>query len=63
MKRTTKFLAALIILLTLMMSILPLTAIAADEYTIYLAPNSNWKVDNARFAVYVNKLTWLKRGR
>ena len=58
MKRTTKFLAALIIVLTLMMSILPLTAIAADEYTLYLAPNSNWKVDNARFAVYV----WIEGG-
>ena len=54
MKRSTKFLAAVIIILTLMMSILPLTAIAADEGTvIYLVPNENWRKDNARFAMYV----------
>ena len=27
--------------------------ISIDEVTIYLTPNANWKVDNARFAVYV----------
>ena len=54
MKRSTKFLAALIIVLTLMMSLLPLTAIAAnEEIVIYLAPNENWKKDNARFAMYI----------
>ena len=54
MKRSTKFLAAIILVFTLMMSILPLTAIAADEGTvIYLVPNENWKKDNARFAMYV----------
>lgn len=54
MKRSTKFLAAVIIILTLMMSILPLTAVAANKETvIYLVPNENWKKDNARFAMYV----------
>lgn len=54
MKRSTKFLAAIILVFTLMMSIFPLTAIAADEGTvIYLVPNENWKKDNARFAMYV----------
>ena len=54
MKRSTKFLAAVIIIFTLMMSILPLTAVAANKETvIYLVPNENWKKDNARFAMYV----------
>ena len=54
MKRSAKFFAAIILVFTLMMSILPLTAIAADEGTvIYLVPNENWKKDNARFAMYV----------
>ena len=54
MKRSTKFLAAIILVFTLMMSILPLTAVAADEGTvIYLVPNENWKKDKARFAMYV----------
>ena len=54
MKRSTKFLAAITVVLTLMMSLLPLTAVAANEGTvIYLAPNDNWKKDNARFAMYI----------
>ncbi len=58
MKRTSKFIAALIIVFSLMLSILPIVAVAADEYTVYLVPNSNWTKDNARFAVY----TWIEGG-
>ena len=58
MKRSTKFWAAIILVFTLMLSILPPTALAADDYTLYLVPNSNWKKDGARFAVYA----WIEGG-
>jgi hypothetical protein len=35
MKRTATFVAPVVLVLTLMMSILSLTAIASDEYTLY----------------------------
>jgi hypothetical protein len=35
MKRTATFVASIVLVLTLMMSILSLTAIASDEYTLY----------------------------
>ena len=54
MRRTTKLLAAFLILITMLLTILPLTAFAADEgTTLYFVPGSDWSTDNARFAAYV----------
>ena len=54
MKRTQKILAAVIAVVMLFMSMAALASFAADDVVIYLTPNSNWKKDNARFAIY----TW-----
>ena len=57
MKNTRKILLALLVVFTLLMSFATITASAAQttaDTVIYLTPNSNWKVDNARFALY----TW-----
>ena len=57
MKKTNKILFAILVVMTLMVGIFAVTASAAATTaptTIYLTPNSNWKVDNARFAIY----TW-----
>lgn len=45
----------------LLMLLLVLPAMAATPTTLYLTPNSNWKVDNARFAAYFfgNGETWV----
>ncbi len=47
MKKLAIILAALMLL-----SILPMTAFAAEGTTVYLSPNENWLQGNARFAVY-----------
>lgn len=54
MKHTKKILAAILAVVIMLMSIATLTSFAADDAVIYLIPNSNWKSDNARFAIY----TW-----
>ena len=55
MKHTRKILSAILVVVMLLMSLATVTAFAADGDTvIYLTPNSNWKSDNARFAIY----TW-----
>ena len=57
MKSTRKILVALLVVLTLLMSMTTITAFAAKttgDTTIFLTPNSNWKSDGARFAAY----TW-----
>lgn len=57
MKNTRKILLALLVVFTLLMSFATITASAAkttSDTVIYLTPNSNWKQDNARFALY----TW-----
>ena len=57
MKQTRKILIALLVVFTLLMSLTTITTFAAKttaDTVIYLTPNSNWKVDNARFAIY----TW-----
>lgn len=54
MKRSSKLLFALLILVTLIISIFMITSSAADsDVTLYLTPNSNWLSDNAEFAMYV----------
>ncbi len=59
MNNLRKILLSLLILLTLLVSMITLTAYAADGDTVlYLTPNSNWKSDNARFAMYV----WIEDG-
>ena len=56
MKNTRKILLALLVVMTLLVSMAVVASAAQTTAptTIYLTPNSNWKVDNARFAVY----TW-----
>ena len=55
MRNTRKILVALLVLMTLLMSMTTIFASAAStDVTVYLTPNGNWKADNARFAVY----TW-----
>lgn len=58
MKNTSKSLKRLlsmVMVLAMILSMLPMTALAADTaITLYLKPNANWKQSNARFAVY----TW-----
>ena len=56
MKSTRKILVALMLVLTMLvgMTVVASAAKTTAETTFYLTPNSNWKVDNARFAVY----TW-----
>ena len=57
MKNTRKILIALLVLMTLMVSVFAVTASAVKTTaptTLYLSPNSNWKQDNPRYAVY----TW-----
>lgn len=54
MKNTRKVLASLLVLVTMLVTMSSLVAYAADaDFTVYLSPNSNWKADNARFAIYV----------
>lgn len=54
MKNTRKALAILLVLVTMLVSMSALVTQAADgDFTVYLSPNSNWKADNARFAIYV----------
>ena len=49
MKRLLSFIMAFAMVLTM----LPMTALAADtDTTVYLVPNSNWTQANARFALY-----------
>ena len=53
MKNTRKILLALLLVLTMLVGMTAITASADDTgTTVYLTPNSNWKADNARFAVY-----------
>ena len=57
MKNTRKILVALLVVFTLLMSMMTVTAFAVKttgDTTLYLKPNSNWQTDNARYAVY----TW-----
>ena len=54
MKRTGKFLVALLAVVILLTSMTVLTASAAtgQPEKLYLTPNANWKQSNARFAAY-----------
>ena len=53
MRNTRKILVALLVLMALLMSMITIVASAAEApTTLYLTPNANWKVDNARFAAY-----------
>ena len=54
MRNTRKALALMLVLVTMLVSMSALVVHAADGgFTVYLSPNSNWKADNARFAIYV----------
>ena len=53
MRNTRKIIVALLVVFTLLMSMTAIFASAASTpEKLYLTPNSNWKVDNARFAAY-----------
>lgn len=55
MKKTTRILSSLLVAVILLLSMNILTASAADTgVMVFLTPNSNWRADNARFAIY----TW-----
>lgn len=55
MKHSTKILVTLILAFTLLLGVTAMSVSAADSgVMVYLTPNSNWRADNARFAVY----TW-----
>lgn len=54
MNKTRKILAAIILIMTLLVGMSTIFVGAADGQMVYLTPNSNWRADNARFAVY----TW-----
>ncbi len=45
-------LLSLLLALIMVLGMVPGVAAAAEGTTLYLKPNSNWKVDNARFAIY-----------
>ncbi len=54
MKQTKKIILALLVALTLFSSVMAVGATAeSGDFTVYFAPDSNWRSDNARFAVYV----------
>ena len=51
--KSLKRLLSMVMVLAMILSMLPMTALAADTATtLYLKPNSNWKKDGARFAIY-----------
>ena len=56
MRNTRKILVALLLVMTMLVGITVVASAAktTGDTTLYLAPNANWKVDNARFALY----TW-----
>ena len=55
MKRLSYSILTLLVFLTLLISIFAVNSYAQDgDATIYLTPNSNWRADDARFAMY----TW-----
>ena len=52
MKKLSKILVLVLVLATFLTTVAVFTASAATPEKLYLTPNSNWKVDNARFAAY-----------
>ena len=52
MRNTRKILVALLVLMSILMSlaVVAIPASAEAATTLYLTPNSNWKADGARFA-------------
>ena len=50
-RRMNKFFSILLVL-CMVLSMIPVTTHAATPGTLYFVPNSNWKVDGARFAAY-----------
>ena len=43
---------SLVMVFAMILTLMPVTALAADGTTVYLKPNSNWLIDGARFAAY-----------
>ena len=56
MKNMRRIIFAIVAFAMLIMSMTAISSFAAESGTVvYLKPNSNWKTDNARFAMYVWK--------
>ena len=61
MKTNNKRILSIILALVMILSMLPMVALAATPSKLYLKPNSNWTKDGARFAAYFfgNGEKWL----
>ena len=61
MKSTFARRMSIILVLAMVLAMLPMGALAADNTTLYLQPNENWLKDGARFAAYFfgNGETWV----
>ena len=64
MKQSRKIIASIIVAILLFSCVMSVGVTAADgDRTIYFAPDSNWRSDNARFAAYVwtvdNEYKWI----
>ena len=53
MKNTKRLLITLVLAIGMIFAIATVTAGAEGGTVVFLTPNTNWKADNARFAVYV----------
>lgn len=54
MRNTKRILITLLVAFTMILALATITSGAEEGNMVYLTPNSNWRADNARFAVY----TW-----
>ena len=52
MKRGLNKFFSILLVLCMLLSMIPMAALAATPTTLYLKPNSNWVSDGARFAAY-----------
>ena len=58
MKSSTKRMLSLVIVLAMALSMLPMMVFAETPTTLYVKPNDNWKIDNARFAAVLATKGW-----
>jgi hypothetical protein len=52
MRKKNVKLLSLLLSLVLILTMIPMIAMAAGGTTLYVKPNANWNIDNARFAAY-----------
>lgn len=53
MKNTKRILITLVLAVVMLLTMASISAFAEGSTVVFLTPNSNWKADNARFAIYV----------